>query len=124
MFYKKKYAVYQVFILTNFACKVKDQKCVCPPHAGTTAQQRHVRIELRLSVHRRFSGPFVESFASDSPSNVILCLNRRNPHTVLQHDNARPHVARITRDALQNLNVDVLQNWPELSPDLNLQRTH
>ena len=35
-----------------------------------------------------------------------------------QHDNARPHVARVCRDFLNQNNVQVL-DWPPYSPDLN-----
>jgi hypothetical protein len=35
-----------------------------------------------------------------------------------QHDNARPHTARITTALLTNSNVAVLP-WPSKSPDLN-----
>ena len=35
-----------------------------------------------------------------------------------QHDNARPHVARVCQDFLANNNI-VLLNWPPYSPDLS-----
>ena len=35
-----------------------------------------------------------------------------------QHDNARPHVARVCRDFLNQNDVQVL-DWPPYSPDLN-----
>ena len=34
-----------------------------------------------------------------------------------QHDNARPHVARICRDYLANENIEVI-SWPALSFDM------
>lgn len=37
---------------------------------------------------------------------------------IFQHDNARPHTARITTDFLANNNITVLP-WPSKSPDLN-----
>ena len=41
-----------------------------------------------------------------------------NAHNLMfQHDNARPHVARVCRDLLNQNNVQVL-DWP-YSPDLN-----
>lgn len=39
-------------------------------------------------------------------------------HVTLQHDNARPHVARVVTDFLTQQNVDVLP-WPAVSPDLS-----
>ena len=42
-----------------------------------------------------------------------------NAHNLtFQHDNARPHVARVCRDFLIQNNVQVL-DWPPYSPDLN-----
>ena len=37
---------------------------------------------------------------------------------LFQHDNARPHVARISQEVLQNHRIEVL-DWPARSPDLN-----
>ena len=36
----------------------------------------------------------------------------------MMHDNARPHVARICRQFLNRINVNVLP-WPAVSPDIN-----
>ena len=36
----------------------------------------------------------------------------------LQHDNARPHVARVCQDFLANSNI-VSLDWPPYSPDLS-----
>ena len=41
-----------------------------------------------------------------------------NANVVFQHDNARPHTARLTNAFLQNNNINVLP-WPSRSPDLN-----
>ncbi len=41
-----------------------------------------------------------------------------NPNAIFMHDNARPHVAGICRNALQTNNVDVL-DWPPYSADCN-----
>lgn len=49
---------------------------------------------------------------------VIPHINRRRGHTVFQHDNARPHTARIVTQFLAANNVDVM-HWPSLSPDLS-----
>ena len=38
--------------------------------------------------------------------------------SILMHDNARPHVARICRQFLNRNNVNVLP-WPAVSPDMN-----
>lgn len=37
---------------------------------------------------------------------------------IFQHDNARPHTARVTVDFLEQQNVNVIR-WPSRSPDLN-----
>jgi hypothetical protein len=41
-----------------------------------------------------------------------------NGPVVFQHDNARPHMARITRARLAAANVNTMQ-WPAMSPDMN-----
>ncbi len=40
-------------------------------------------------------------------------------HLMLQHDNARPHVARISTQFLEAKNIPVLA-WPAYSPDMSL----
>ena len=50
---------------------------------------------------------------------VVVPFLRQQPRgTLLQQDNARPHTARIVRDYLNNVNVNVLP-WPSCSPDMN-----
>ena len=41
-----------------------------------------------------------------------------NVNDVFQHDNARPHTARLTTVFLRHHNINVLP-WPSRSPDLN-----
>jgi transposase len=41
-----------------------------------------------------------------------------NNDGIFQHDNAPTHTARIIRDLLQELGIEVM-NWPPYSPDLN-----
>ena len=48
--------------------------------------------------------------------HVLPLVNVHN--LTFQHDNARPHVARVCRDFLNQNNVQVL-DWPPYSPDLN-----
>lgn len=40
------------------------------------------------------------------------------PYNIFIHDNASVHIARIIRELLDDLNVEVMQ-WPPYSPDLN-----
>ena len=47
---------------------------------------------------------------------VLPLVNAHN--LTFQHDNERPHVARVCRDFLNQNNVQVL-DWPPYSPDLN-----
>ena len=49
---------------------------------------------------------------------VVVPMFRKRQNLVYQHDNARPHVARATRDFLQTNNIGVLP-WPACSPDCN-----
>ena len=52
--------------------------------------------------------------------HVLPLVNAHN--LTFQHDNARPHVARVCRDFLNQNNVQVLDwplDWPQNSPDLN-----
>ena len=48
--------------------------------------------------------------------HVLPLVNAHN--LTFQHDNARPHVARVCRDFLNQNNVQVL-DWPPYRPDLN-----
>ena len=41
------------------------------------------------------------------------------PGFLLMHDNARPHVARVCRQYLEDEGIDTIE-WPSRSPDLNL----
>ena len=52
--------------------------------------------------------------------HVLPLVNAHN--LTFQHDNARPHVARVCRDFLNQNNVQVL-DWPPYSPDLNQSST-
>ena len=49
---------------------------------------------------------------------VIVPMFCQRQGLILQHDHARPHVARVTRDFLQASNINVLP-WPAYSPDCN-----
>ena len=49
---------------------------------------------------------------------VLPFLERVGGRAVFQQDNARPHVARVCADFLEENDVEVLP-WPALSPDLN-----
>lgn len=51
------------------------------------------------------------------PELVPLLRRQRNP-MLFQHDNARPHTARLTQDFLRQEGINVLP-WPSKSPDLN-----
>ena len=48
--------------------------------------------------------------------HVLPLVNAHN--LTFQHDNTRPHVARVCRDFLNQNNVQVL-DWPPYKPDLN-----
>jgi hypothetical protein len=46
------------------------------------------------------------------------CYSCVGPEFVLMYDNARAHVARITRAVLRELDIQEME-WPAVSPDLN-----
>ena len=48
--------------------------------------------------------------------HILPLVNAHN--LTFQHDNTRPHVARVCRNFLNQNNVQVL-DWPPYSPDLN-----
>lgn len=50
--------------------------------------------------------------------HVIPFAERTGPNFILMHDNARPHTARATREALHASRIQVL-DWPAISPDFN-----
>lgn len=50
---------------------------------------------------------------------VVLPFVQQHAGMILQHDNARIHIARATQQHLRNNNINVLDQWPALSADLN-----
>lgn len=60
---------------------------------------------------RRYLDDIVEPY-------IIPFAAEEGPDFVLQHDNARPHTARLVTQYLQEHNIEVLE-WPANSPDLN-----
>ena len=48
----------------------------------------------------------------------VLPFVNRNPGTIFMQDGARPHIARVTVQQLNDNNVEILP-WPSKSPDLN-----
>lgn len=50
--------------------------------------------------------------------HVIPFIQNHGNNVTLQQDNARPHVARVVQNFLQQQNVNLL-DWPAVSPDLS-----
>ena len=50
--------------------------------------------------------------------HVIPFAQRLGRNFVFMHDNARPHVARATKQALREANIEVM-DWPAISCDMN-----
>ena len=50
---------------------------------------------------------------------LVPQLRRQRRPMIFQHDNARPHTARLTQDFLRQEGINVLP-WPSKSPDLNV----
>ncbi len=49
---------------------------------------------------------------------IVMLTAGTDHHLMLQHDNARPHVARICSQFLEAENIPVLA-WPAYSPDMS-----
>ena len=60
-----------------------------------------------------------QRYIDDILRPVVVPFIQQQPRGLLfQHDNARPHTARLTQNFLANANVQVLP-WPACSPDMN-----
>ena len=76
--------------------------------------------------NHRFKSPLVvcqgnitaRSYINQILRPVAVPLLQQRPGMVLQQDNARPHVAVMTRNFLHGNNINVLP-WPACSPDCN-----
>lgn len=89
-----------------------------PPHGGggvmvwgaihSTGRSQLVHVEGRLRA---------QEYVQDILQPHVLLLVA-NPQALFQHDNARPHTARLTTNFLAHNNINTLP-WPSLSPDLN-----
>ena len=78
---------------------------------GITRTHRTALIVVQGNLHaQRYIDHILQPVA-------IPFLNEHNVR-VFQHDNARPHVARITREFMDDQEVMVME-WPAYSPDLN-----
>lgn len=70
----------------------------------------HICRDGVVNAHRYLEDivePYIVPFAAEE-----------GPQFILQHDNARPHTARIVTQYLEENNIEVLE-WPANSPDLN-----
>ena len=50
---------------------------------------------------------------------VVLPFFQRHPQTIFMQDNARPHVANLSINFLNQNGIPLLNNWPAMSADLN-----
>ena len=64
-------------------------------------------------------GLTAQRYIDDVLRPVAVPYVRRHRDIMLQHDDARPHVAYQTTQFLRQANVRMLDNWPALSSDLN-----
>ncbi|KAK7095045.1 hypothetical protein V1264_006506 [Littorina saxatilis] len=96
------------------------QQCVdeAPPHGGggvmvwgaitNTGRSQLVEVPGRLNAQH-----YVQDILQPHALPLLAA-----PRVQFQHDNARPHTARLTTNFLAANNVNTLP-WPSLSPDLN-----
>ncbi len=87
-----------------------------PPYKGLWYRQANV-LDKQTQVH------FIDDILNaqrylDEILRPIVVPFIHNHHLMLQHDNARPHVARICTQFLEAENIPVLA-WPAYSPDIS-----
>ena len=81
---------------------------------GITSHHRTILVAVDGNLTReRYRAEIIEPM-------VIPFLRQHGPGVTctFQHDNARPHTARVVRQVLNENDIDVLP-WPANSPDLN-----
>lgn len=73
------------------------------------------RTDLVVIPGRLNAMNYIENVLED---HVVPAAYGVGPNFILMHDNAKPHIAGITRNFLQERGIQVME-WPALSPDLN-----
>lgn len=74
-----------------------------------------MRVDLGESVTAEVYIRTLEFYLLD----FVQKLRERGIDPLLMQDNARVHMAGITKDWLLEKNVEILEGWPPYSPDLN-----
>ncbi|UYV63844.1 hypothetical protein LAZ67_2005795 [Cordylochernes scorpioides] len=97
------------------------RQAVAAPQATCTAILQHVQDTLDHSIStrtisRRLGTMTAQRYVDDVLRPVTLPYLQDVPNALYQQDNARPHTARISQQALQD--VQMLP-WPPYSPDLS-----
>lgn len=91
--------------------------------AGITANQRTDLVFLDQGVgqggRRRRQGLTAQRYINTVLQPVLVPFVQQRPGTLFMQDNARPHVARVSLNFLQQNGVQLLDNWPSMSADLN-----
>lgn len=89
---------------------------------GMSAKKFHIIVGINFRGDHYFQvlqpGETVNSERYIAFLEQILFVRRQGTSTIM-HDNARPHVARLTNDFLRDNDVDRVQQ-PPYSPDMNL----
>lgn len=73
------------------------------------------RTDLVVIPERLTAIRYIENVLED---HVVPAAYGVGPNFILMQDNARPHTAAITRNFLQEREIQLME-WPALSPDLN-----
>ncbi|WAQ96372.1 SYT15-like protein, partial [Mya arenaria] len=94
-------------------------------------ERRYLQSKLKKKQKKKTRNPkFEESYVFQGNINAqryvsdvlntyaLPLIRQQGPGVTLMHDNARPHVASVTTQFLQQYNVNVMP-WPAVSPDLN-----
>ncbi|XP_053373943.1 uncharacterized protein LOC128546707 [Mercenaria mercenaria] len=91
--------------------------------AGITANDRTYLVFLDQGVgrggRRRRLGLNAQRYINTVLQPVLVPFVQQHPRTLFMQDNARPHVARVSLNFLQQNGVQLLANWSSMSADLN-----
>jgi transposase len=92
------------------------------PFYPTKRWSGQVFIWFAIHLQQSFKAQVVESTLNNVTYRVILekgLVPDYQKPMIFQQDNARPHIAKAVKSWMGEKNIDICQDWPANSPDLN-----